>query len=744
MALALARRFSRVETHRVEEAAGLRAALAERAWDVVLCDWTLPQFDGRAALAIVHEEKRELPVILVSSSIGEETTAEAMRAGARDFVLKNNLARLPGTIERALEEGALRAELSRQREEQERFFELAVDLLAIVGFDGRFKRVNPAWERTLGWTTAEVLATPWIELLHLEDRARTAAEAGAMMSTRDGESRGFESRLRCVDGRFRRILWSGSTSFERGLMYAVGHDITDRKDAEEALQRAHDELETRVAQRTEELHVANARLALELAERERTDEALRRARDEADAANRAKSAFLANMSHEIRTPMNAILGYTQLLERDARLERRQQQSLAVIRRSGEHLLTLINDVLEMSKIEAGHRRLVLGDFDVWGTVDDLERTFRLRVDPAGPSLHVSRSSAVPRYLHGDEAKLRQVLANLIGNALKFTDRGTVMASLSVRAGADGADRLVADIADTGPGMTAEEVATLFQPFVQTRVGIQALGGTGLGLALSREFARLMGGDITVESRPGQGSSFRVDLPIQLGSAPSPPRAARRAGRVLGILGSGPPWRTLLVDDDADNRSWLSQLLAAVGFEVREASDGAEALAAVEAWAPQVVLVDLNMPVMDGYDAMRAIRALPSRERVVLVAVTASAFDDARDAIFAAGADGWLRKPCREADLLEEIRRHTGIEYRYADDGPSSSLPAAPRSTLSPRALALELRGELVRAALIADYDQVRELIGRIPPEHAHLAEELDALVERFAYEQIVELLRGPP
>jgi PAS domain S-box-containing protein len=741
MVLALRRRFSRLETLRVDDAAGLRAALSERAWDVVLCDWTLPRFSGAAALAILIERNLDLPVIIVTGSIGEERTAEAMRTGARDLVLKGRLAGLSDAVERAIRDGALRAELSRKREEQERFFDLAVDLLAILGIDGCFRRVNPAWESTLGWTAEELVGTRWLDVLHPAEGPQVAARLSAFTATGKGPG-GMDARVRCKDGSSRHVFWTGSLSAERRLIYVAGHDITARKESEEALRRAHDELESRVAHRTEELRVANERLALELAERGRTDEALRHAKDAADAANRAKSAFLANMSHEIRTPMNAILGYTQLLERDPRLDHAQARSLEIIRRSGEHLLTLINDVLEMSKIEAGHRTLLRAEVDLWAMVDDLERMFRVRVDAAGPALRVSRSPAVPQYIFGDEGKLRQVLVNLLGNAVKFTTEGAITAALSVVPGAAGADRLVAEIEDTGPGMRPEELAVLFQPFVQTRVGIQALGGTGLGLALSREFARLMGGDITVESHPGRGSTFRVELPFTPCAPPPVERVAPRSGRVLGILGAEPPCPTLVVDDDQENRSWLCQLLTTVGFDVREARNGAEALAVIEAWAPRLVLMDMNMPVMDGYAATRAIRARPAPGRMVIVAVTASAFDEARDAIFEAGADGWLRKPCREAELLEEIRRHLRIEYRY-DQERTSTLPTSRRSSAPPSGpLAHELRAALLGAAHIADYERLKELIARIPPEHAPLSEELGRLAERFAYDQIGDLLRS--
>ncbi|MDM9582555.1 ATP-binding protein [Nostoc sp. GT001] len=665
---------------------------------------------------------------------------------------------------------------------------------------------------------------------------------------------------------------SGNVAFAIATFF----DITQRKQTEKLLAEYNRTLEAQVKKRTEEFQQVIEQLQTtqeELIESQKIaaqeQQAAVREAARSAAANLAKSEFLANMSHELRTPLNAILGFTQVMSRDYSLSSEHQENLAIINRAGEHLLKLINDILEMSKIEAGKITLNSSSFDLIHLLKNLEEMLHLRAASKNLELLFEYAPDIPKYIETDENKLCQVLLNLLGNAIKFTDKGSVTLRVRVGVGEQGgstsatlSDRgaggqgsrgageqgsrgaeeqeeqnlsypslLFFEVQDTGCGIAPQELDLLFEAFEQTEIGRKFQQGTGLGLAISRKYVQLMGGDISVSTTPGVGSTFAFDVQIAL-TCPREIPINQIKSQIRALAPSEKVYRILVVDDSKESRILLVKILTSLGFEVNEATDGSEAIASWESWQPHLIFMDMRMPVMDGYEATRIIKAReighgtantsrrfpklkqlvssgsqylgeeltdsgegevlkvvrkessaaettgviendtsgastlrsrptalappydfsrtmpdPSNTNTIIIALTASAFEEERQKILSIGCDDFIRKPFKQEVLLEKLSKHLGL--KYTNQLETTNTVVVDQATQIFVSVA-ELLGHLSQmspewlqqihyAAASCSDELILELLKQIPSDNAQVFQVLRDLANNYQFEKIMEL-----
>ncbi|NER32933.1 MAG: response regulator [Oscillatoria sp. SIO1A7] len=598
----------------------------------------------------------------------------------------------------------------------------------------------------------------------------------------------------------------------KGLSIGAVDYITKPFQEQEVLARVR--LHLRLRSLTKRLEKQNARLQQEISDRKMAQE-----------ANTAKSVFLAKMSHELRTPLNAILGFTQLLNRDSSLNKEQIEYLDIIGRSGEHLLSLINDILEMAKIESGRVTLNENSFDLYRLLDSLEKMFQLKADSNGLQLIFDIDSNLPQYIATDEGKLRQVAINLLSNAIKFTDQGSVTfrvkgngglgmghSALGIGNGEQGSSdagdrgaggqgdletrrpiikgdlkqgdpetgepgdkgtrgyaqfpmpnaqfpmpnaespipnaRLLFEVEDTGPGIAPEEMETLFEAFVQTEAGRRSQQGTGLGLPISRQFVELMGSELTVESIVGKGTIFKFEIEVSLAIGEEIKSSKEGSRRAIAMQPDQPKYRILIVEDKWENRQLLLKLLEPLGFEVREAKDGQKGIDAWKSWKPHLIWMDMRMPVMNGFEATKEIKSQPEGRDTVIIALTASAFEEDRTHVLSVGCDDFVTKPIKEEEIFATMAKYLGVRYIYEDQDALQETPLlpeeAPVAELTAEDLAAmpsEWLASLHWAAMQVDAKLVLGLIEEVPPS-APVAKALVDLVDNFRFDKIVDLTKN--
>jgi len=803
-----------------EDALELLADLQADEYEIalVLSDYIMPDIKGDELLKRIHERSPDTLTIMLTGQADLEalsnaikyaklyryipkpwqnedlklTVVEAIHSYLQDQKLTDEIQKRQEVNE---ELKLVNAALSASESRLNQFLEALPVGVSVYNPDGSIAYFNQTARDLLGAdtipeSTAEQLAATYQlyvantdELYPPDNLPILRALKGEFVKVDDVEIR--------QDGKIIAIEINTTPIFDASgnILYAIAafQDISDRKQAEKILADYQQTLEAQIDERTEQLQ--QAALA-------------------AEAANKSKSTFLANMSHELRTPLNSILGFAQIMEPSPNLNVENRENLRIIHRSGEHLLTLINQALDLSKIEAGRMAIDPKNFDLYRLLDDLQDMFQLRAQTQELQWLFEREADVPQYVRTDDVKLRQVLINLLSNAIKFTQTGGIilrvrkleksgfidllesstaffdtatsigeftrtsrdLARVELR---DEADDLNSDpvvflqfeIEDTGVGIAAEELGNVFQAFVQTASGQKAQKGTGLGLTISRQFVRLMGGEIVVESQLEIGTTFKFEIPVGAVYAADVP-APQINREVTGLEPDQPCYRILIVDDHEDNRELLVKMLSPLGFRLQQASNGCEAIEMWENWQPHLILMDVRMPLMDGYEATKQIKArIQQREQEQqgngeisisdpdspipkIVALTASTIEGRRSFALLVGCDDFVSKPFRKNDIFDTLNKHLGVKYLYSNS--TDFISTGDRHNLSDSASSAALAylpklpsewidniKEVIRSA---DFDLIARTIEEIRDAHPEFAEILQSHLDNFDYQKILNLI----
>lgn len=599
-------------------------------------------------------------------------------------------------------------------------FQDALVGMALVSLEGQWLRTNDALANLLGYTQTELMDLTLPEIIHPDDRTVEGAERQRMTT---GVISHFCLEIRCLHQQGHEVwilLNASQVKRQRNVPpYCIVQvqDIHKRKQAEATLQRLNANLEHLVEERTCQLNEAV---------------------EAAEIANQAKSRFIANMSHEFRTPLHGIMGFSQLLLKDPHATPDQQSSLNTIHRSSEHLLSLVNEVITFSKIEAGMLTDESKDVSLHDLCKGVEDLFSLQAISKNIQFQICLAPDIPQYVRTDAKKLRQILINLLGNALKFTKRGRVDCQVQWRpAGPEtSSHHLAFTIQDTGPGIPQPMLFHLFNSFTQDPLTRDKFGGIGLGLTICQRFIHLLKGDISIDSIEGQGTTVSFYIPVELGEPVLEPSVSKKTA--VGLVDNQIPYRILVVEDYPDNREILVMMLETVGFEVKEAENGQEAVDSNQTWQPHLIWMDLQLPLLNGLEATQLIKAHDPNPPVI-IAITAQALESDEVKALKAGCDDYLRKPYQAAQVFDKMAQHLDLTYCY-------DTPSPPRSSTNPIPLTTEQLDPMPRswvqllhdAAIQLDENMLDQLMKDIPHDQPSLKSSLESLMITYQYDVIME------
>jgi PAS domain S-box-containing protein len=598
------------------------------------------------------------------------------------------------------------------------------DAIFLIDENAHFQLVNNEACNSLGYSRDELLGMSLHEIDPDYPMERWH-ENWSILKIR-GTNR-FETRHKTKDGHVFPVEINTNYVVYNGKPYhvAIARDITERKHSEGELSRYRAHLEELVDKRTKELSESNAQLQI--------------AKGQAESANKAKSVFLANMSHELRTPLNVILGFAHLTKETLNLTPEQRKNLDIITTSGGHLLNLINNVLDISKIESGRMDLDVAPIDLYQLIQEMKSLLYVNAKERGLSFVVEQTPDLPHLIDVDGGKLRQILINLTGNAIKFTKQGGIVLRAKAAHKNHEQVRLRFEVEDTGPGLSEEEMKMIFKPFVQLRGQGAVETGTGLGLAISRQYVELMKGYIDVLSEKGKGSIFFFEIPaIEL---PMEEKAVPERGRVIGLEKGQRQYRLLIAEDQQENRILLHKMLEPFGFEIRDAVNGKEVLEIVDVWHPDLIFMDILMPVMDGLEATHLIKSTEKGFHTKVIAITAQALEDDRKNIMQAGFDDFIRKPYRNIEIFDALSRHLGLRFVYEEKPmtPTEEPEIESRVKLLEK-IPSELIKKLHQAVVGLDPDRIRNLINQIIFYDSAVGGMFQKLAGRFDYSYMLQLL----